>query len=381
MRNCLNNRIVPFILAILLFTGTSAHGEFKDKTWLIIKFNEYDLAINNGDGYSKSTNESGALAWAESYLLEAYLDMYEATLNISYIEKFIIHSNRIITNSDKMMRIADYKGRIRTGWNATKYSENRKPMIHVVNSGMILYPMTKFSLMVKKNKDLSKYSNFAEKLTKLAEDGVLEFESQWKYNTDTGEGTYWFEGDEPMRANLTAPMPINGPLALGRVIVKLYQITGNDSYLSKNIALALYFKRNLHQTNDGMYIWGYRLDMKKYPQIEDISHGAIDVDFAVQSSKISNIFTEEDLMKFSKTLIATKKNGNFSKFVDGSDNGRDKVDYSEASGRWLELSTVDCRVYKIVYDYMINMLQKNNKVHPSVMLGLAKLIKYQNKCR
>jgi hypothetical protein len=241
--------------------------------------------------------------------------------------------------------------------------------------------MVKFSLAVKLNKNLSKYSYIAEKLTKIAEDAVSELESQWKYNADTGEGTYWFEGDEPMKTNLAAPMPINGPLALGRVIMKLYQITGKDSYYSKNMALALYFKNNLHQTTDGKYIWGYRLDIKKYPLIEDISHGAIDVDFAVQSSKISNIFTEEDLMKFARTLIATHKNGKFFMLVDGKDNEKNKTDFSEASGRWLELSAVDCQVYKIVYDYMVNMLQKNTKVHPSVMLGIAKLIKYQNTCR
>lgn len=378
---CQRNILLLMLCAVILL-ALSGPACAKDdvKSWLIGRFDSLDLAINNGDGYGKYSNEDGTLAWAESYLLEAYLDMYEATGKTDYLKKFVVQSKRVYDSTDKARKIQDYKGRIRTGWNSVKYSKNHEPMVHVVNTGMILRPMLRFSLLVKDNKGLAEYADISAKYVKLAEDALYEIEGQWRFDVRSGQGSYWFEGDEPMQADLTAPMPFNGQLAIGRVVILLYRLTGKDSHLLKARGLARLFKDNLSLTGMGAYKWGYRPDIGKYRKPEDISHGAIDVDFTVDAYRADIVFTKDDLKGFSKTLLNIKKDSGFHFYVDGTDDKDEKTWQNDAVGRWLELSEVDCDIYHTVYDYIAARVKNSKKEHPQVLSGIAKLVRHYNDC-
>ncbi len=376
MKNFIVIRLILMIVPII-FVADDLLAQVYDATWLINKFDQYDLYVDNGNGVSKLTNDNADLAWSESYFLEAYLDMYEATKNKKYIESFITQSQRVYNNSDNARGIKDYKGRTRTGWSSSKYSKNKESMIHLVHNGMILYPLVKFSLMVKNQKELSSYAIIANKFRQLAECAFTDFESQWRFDPRTGEGTYWFEGDEPLEADLNEPMPLNGPLSFGRVIVILYRVTGKQEYLLKARALAQYFKNHLIKNNDA-YVWGYRAEMNKYPTVEDFSHGSIDVDFVAQAYQAGIIFTKDDLEAFSRTLVQARIKDKFSTYV----NGKSDVnkDYSHFSGVWLELCSGTCTPYKKVYDYIVNRIKYSDRGWSPIMLGIAKLIKYYDKC-
>ena len=362
------------------------HGINKD--WLIKKFIKLDLAINNGEGYSNYTNEVGTLAWAESYLLESYLDMYLATKDINFIEKFVQHAEKVVNNTDKARSVKDYKGRSRIGWSATKYTVDNKPMIFLVHSAMITYPLAKFSLIVKNDKNFNKYSKIANKFLNLTIEAIKEFDPQFRYDEKTGEGSYWWEGDEPLKTDLKAPPPFNFSLSAGRVFVLLYKITKEKVYLDKATSLAKYFKHNLILTEDNAYLWGYRADIKKFPAYEDISHGGIDLDFAILCAENGIIFDENDMKRFVNTLLRLKKaDDGFFNYVnktdilgENSNIGGKKADLSFTIGRWLELSQFDCSAYKVIAPFLIKRINNSEKEHPIVLLGLAKLIKYYDKC-
>lgn len=395
------NKVV-FLIIILICVAQAIYAEEYDKSWLINKFNELDLAINNGEGYSTATNESGTLAWAQSYLLEAYLDMYKGTRDKRYIDKFLIQAKRVINSTDKARNITDYKGRSLYGWSSQRYSrpfgwkkgdkidlgvENKPRVVLWVHTGMIVYPFEKFGLLVKSDQGLKKYKQDADTLVKFAKESVAVFKDRWRYDKKTKEGYFSVEEDEPVNWNYdeckgNCREAINGDLAIGRVFIGLCQLTANIEYCEKAKALAIKFKNNLIEDGE-RYIWHYRYkeDQRFNKRIEDISHGAIDVDFAVQAYMAGIVFTKEDLKKFAKTLIKVKKKDDkFFMFVDGTDDEKNKTDYSDVSGRWLELSMVDCGVYEVVYNYMKNRIKNSKKEHPQVLLGIAKLIKYYDGC-
>lgn len=370
--------VLTVISLLLVMTNNSVAMMF-DKAWMASQFDNFDFALNKGEGYSKMTNEKAHLAWGQGWLLEAYLNMYEATGNKKYLKKFAVHSERVANNADKNRGVMDYKGRSKMGWSNTSYSKNGKPIVHLAHSGMILYPLVKFSLMVKDRPDLSEYNAMANRYKVMAEKAVAEFESVWKYDARTGQGNYWLEGDEPMTGvSRSTPQPFNGSLALGRVLVVLSQLTGEDAYRSKAMALALYFKTSLSKADSGAYVWPYRKDLAKPP--EDFSHGATDVDFAVQAFKAGIVFTQADLEKFANTLLSCNKQGKLSMYVDCTDNPKKLADYSFSSIVWLEMSPVDCRPYKVAYDYVMNMLRTRKELSPMVLLGIAKLTKYYDVC-
>jgi hypothetical protein len=375
----------PILLSLsLFFMGSQqSNGETYNKVWLIKQFDTFDLALKNGEGYSKETNDNAALAWGEAWLLEGYLDMYETTGQRKYIEKFAVQSERVANNSDKSRGIKDYKGRNLMGWSSTHYSKNNKPVVFLAHTGTILNPLVKFAVMVKNHPELSNYKNLASRYEEMAKMAVSENEHLWRYDVRSGQGNYWLEGDEPMtvayrKIPIPTPLPYNGSLAFGKVLLGLYELTGIDNYRSKAAALALYFKTGLSTTGNGAYVWGYRKDLSKPP--EDLSHGSVDVDFAVQAYRADIVFTKTDLRAFATTLVECNKRGKLSMYVDGTDNPKAYADYNFASLEWLELASIDCRPYGIALDYAVNKMKTTKVVSPVVLLGIAKLAKYSGTC-
>lgn len=382
---CIINIILIINLCLLIRICDSK--DF-NKNLLIKKFEKLDSAINNGNGYINYTNENGTLAWAQSPLLEAYLEVYQNTKDYIYIKKFIHQANHIIAKTDKERGIKDYKGRTRIGWSAIKYSKDKKtPLVHLLHTGMILYPLLKFCSLIKTDASLSPYSETANLFIQIAEEAISEFEDQWRFNKEKDEGCYWFEGDEPILTNLKLPMPLNHNLSIGRVILKLYKLTEKENYLKKCKALGSFFKKNIIETPKGSYIWGYRPIPYTFSQIEDISHGSIDVEFAIEMYRNSLIFNYEDMKKFVQTFISLKKDGKFFKYVNATDDLPGKFnpnapgDLSDSIGRWLELSEFDCLVYKFGFEYFTNRIKNSQREHPQILLGLSKLIKYYDECK
>ncbi|RAV21423.1 hypothetical protein [Paenibacillus contaminans] len=90
-----------------------------------------DQNINFGRGVSESAN-GGALAWGESYYLDSYITMYEATNSKYWLDKIVDHSDRIISNA------SDHDGDGALGWKdhgaAYNQSKNNTFQIEGANS-------------------------------------------------------------------------------------------------------------------------------------------------------------------------------------------------------------------------------------------------------
>lgn len=365
------------LVMCLLCITQEAHAEDYDKSWLLSKFNDFDLVTNNGDGYSKYTNETGALAWSESYILDAYLDMYEATRDDKYLDKFVIHVDRIIANTDVNRGVSDYKGRSAVGWSATIYSKNGERIIWLVHTGMITYPLVRFALIVQTDNVIT-YKNKAEYFMQISEEALSFFDRNWVQDDKLGEGYYQFDVDSPHTTNVDPPMPVpfNQQLAAGRTFLVLYQLTNKRFFYEKAEGLARHFIHRLRKEINGTCTWNYSYDkgFKECNAVEDISHGATDIDFAVLAYRNGIIFNKEDIFHFINTYkINIHKNGKFANTVSGIGEGT----YKESIGRWLELSKFDCFIWNNFYDMVKN---DNLSGGVEILLGIAKLLKYWDRC-
>ena len=367
---------ISCLVIIMYLSDVNAAGNNRDV--FIAKFDSMDNSINKGDGYSTYTNEMGTLAWAESYLLEAYLDMYEATGNSKYLASFVKHADRIVRNTDQKRGLVDYKERSAVGWSSTKYSANGERIVWLVHSGMITYPLARFAWLVKKNR-LDVYSSQAKLYTDTTKAAMAFFDQTWVYDAASGKGYYQFFPDEPISANYPPPMPLpfNQQLAAGRTFLMLYEGIGSVQYHQKAEALARHFLGYLTKGSDGAYTWFYWYG-KGYDRnktVEDISHGAIDIDFAVLACRAGTVFTQSDMNSFLQTYTKKiRKNGKFADFVNGK--GEDK--FKDSVGRWLELADFSC----VPWNDFSNLLSSGTlSGHPQVMLGVAKLVKFYGKCK
>jgi hypothetical protein len=79
-------------------------------------FDALDRSYRNGRGNSLANNDQGALAWGESYFLQSYLLMYDATGNRRYLEKFVAHADRVLARRDSARGVTDYRGLSLPAW-------------------------------------------------------------------------------------------------------------------------------------------------------------------------------------------------------------------------------------------------------------------------
>lgn len=103
------------VLAALLVAGAPAAAAGRDYTQRAT-FDALDQGFRHGRGASESTNDQGALAWGESYFLQSYLLMYEATGDRRYLEKLVAHGDRVLARRDSERGVTDWLGRSLPAW-------------------------------------------------------------------------------------------------------------------------------------------------------------------------------------------------------------------------------------------------------------------------
>ena len=111
---------------------TTEEGESQvtgfDREALIAEFVAFDDSRNEGRAYSDQTTSS-ALAWGESYYLNAYIKMYRVTGDARWLDKVVDHFDRMAAN------MSDHDGDGIPGWQADRYSVSRMRAGELHNRG------------------------------------------------------------------------------------------------------------------------------------------------------------------------------------------------------------------------------------------------------
>jgi hypothetical protein len=363
--------------------------EREQRRWLISRFATLDKALSDGAGFSNRTNDSGALAWAESPLLEAYLDMYLATGNHDHLDRFVAHANRIITNTDHHRNVVDSEGRSLVAWSATRYGEGER-RAYSVHSALIVTPLLRFVNIVKSTPDLQKdYGSWAGRFQKVSEEALSLFEDEFHIDPVTGEGFIVpFHHSEGGEASRFAHAPLNIDAAMGRAYLYLAEATGDTAFRQRARALARHVHSSL-MTRDGRFIWSYYCWRRRAsnPRMEDASHGSLTVAFAVDAFREGLVFDSIDMVAFGRTLEAMSRAGDgFSYFVSGEVREiEDEVVaqseerlYSDgdAIARWLMLLPHAPFVQDSAASYLKRRLSGSERVHPLALLGTSKLLRH-----
>src|SRR5262249_23237732 len=112
------------LTGVVLLTPSHAFPRMEVEE-LAAKFDHMNRRINNGLGYCASLNTTGELAWGESYVLRAYLEMYRATRDTGYLDSFIEHFDRVLANRDNIRHARDYYRKTAlASWGSNEYSGN-----------------------------------------------------------------------------------------------------------------------------------------------------------------------------------------------------------------------------------------------------------------
>ena len=219
-----------------------------------------------------------------------------------------------------------------------------------MNNAMILSPLAKFAAMVLGEESLRPYWNVALWYVDKCIETVDYFQS-W-YITDGTVGYYLIQSEEwTNHPGVNAPHNWNA--AMGMVLLALYRATGEERYLKQAAEIARTLKSELRVLENGSYCWYYWFGegYEEYKSTEDISHGALDVRFAVECYENGIVFDLEDIKRFAMTLKTNLWNGqDFTSSVCGG--GRVNPSIADTGILWVSLGRYDREVLNIVKAYI-----------------------------
>jgi hypothetical protein len=184
-----------------------------------------------------------------------------------------------------------------------------KALDYVVHDGMVLTPIAQFIALTREDGRLARYRETANRLLGIIERHLAhKWDGHWK-EIGEGRGAYLAPKDSAQRYG-GCTLPHNQYAALGRTFVALWRATRNPWYRDRAQAMALNFKHFL-QLDDDHYVW-YYWDAagswdeagRRMHQIEDTSHGRIELDLAIDSYEAGTVFDRQDMRRFARTLVS-----------------------------------------------------------------------------
>jgi hypothetical protein len=311
------------------------------------------------DGGGTLSSDGAALAWGTSYVLMAYLSMYEATGRQEYMDRFLEQCDWILAHRDDRQGVTDdYRGRAIAAWSTLQFGNDGRRYAWPVHAGMIAYPMARWVYLAKSRPNLT--AAHADRIGRYQADmeqTLAAFDDCWRDGPGEQQGRYY----DPW---LKTEMPWNQQHALGRTLVAMWLATGRGKYRDRASRLAASFKQALHRDGDA-YVWGYG-----GPTVwtEDISHGAISVDFAFVCYRAGIVFTAADMDGFINSFRRLPRGPEgFSECVDGTGT----MVHSAQAGRWMHLSYLAPELRQIYGRYVADHWQENPV---AAMLGSAYMV-------
>lgn len=240
--------------------------------------------------------DAAGLGWGTSYTLWSYITFYEATGDPRVLDRFILIADRVWSvRDDRLGRTDEIRGEILPTWSSLRYAGGRRA-VQMVLTAVITFPMARFSRLVLEDPALADYHAKAWEYLLLTEEAVAVHDREWRDGPHADEGAYY---ESP-----TMMTSCNRMHAMGRTLLELWKATGDERYHDRAERLAVYFRRRLVVTPDGAIDWGHFMPdpLGRPPTDEDLSHGALSVDFAALCAEHGMVFTPEDMLGFVRTL-------------------------------------------------------------------------------
>lgn len=104
------------LLAAVLMMFAIHSAIAADSAALVKNFDDYSERVRAARADKASTNLNGDIAWRDSYEMDAYLLMYQATGDANYMDYFIELADMVVTARADKAGMPDWRGWLRRGW-------------------------------------------------------------------------------------------------------------------------------------------------------------------------------------------------------------------------------------------------------------------------
>ncbi len=241
---------------------------------------------------SNKPYDPSLFAWGMHYLARACLDMYQATGNRSWFNKSLSITDYLVLYSDVNADGIPSWGSYNETWGLPRWEFKEYTVWDAVNC----LPIIESVMLVRSEPDLSCDPELVAKADAYLELVRRVVERHHPFWTDVADnqGYYWDDPSEDV-----GPY-VNSFTSLGTVELLLYGLTANETYLDRPRRMVNYLISSMrHDEVANLYTWDYYIGS---PPAEDLSHGAIDLEFLITASKMK-ILDEEHILRLCNTYL------------------------------------------------------------------------------
>jgi hypothetical protein len=286
---------------VLFAAGAAQTNEWADKFTAWHDRNEF-----RGYGHSSSAD----LAWWESYLLQAYLPMYQSTGDTRWLDRLVAHADTMFALMRDVPDTGAYWPGYRDGflgWGTTRYDPNHQYQEYLVHDAHVCLPVARFIRLVLAQASLQpRYLAKARHYRDLIEQNVV---AKWARNWNSDRGN----GDDLEHFGGWRCLPLNEYLVFGELLLELDAIGASlPSLRTASFApgtpdsMAAEFRSGLlYRPEHDAYAWHYYADVSQSKRWEDISHATLDLSFALAAHEAGIAFSDSDIVRFGNTLART----------------------------------------------------------------------------
>lgn len=242
-------------------------------------------------------DDGGQLAWGESYLLSALVEMFALSHDSAHAAQIVALGDWIDrARDDRHGRRDEIRQRVLPAWSSARYSKGRR-FTWAVHTGMIAAPLARFAAIVRSDNTLrTRWGQDADRLLRVAREAVAAFDEDYRPGPGPDEGHVYCP-------YLAKPLPLNMQNALARAWLAIADADGAPAYRERVTRLANFFRHRIRTEKDGSDTWAYWPPLTgANDTFEDISHASINVDFMVLCHEHGIVFRREDLERVGATF-------------------------------------------------------------------------------
>lgn len=270
------------------------------------------------------------------------------------------------------------------------------PLAYSGYLGIIYNPMIRLAEHVKSKAELSELKPAAMRFIKAAEESYKDASARlWRNGPNTGEGYYLTcERGESFPAD-NVGQPINFLGMHTSVQLALFRLTGKKEYMDRAEKMSRLLKNRVqYNQEEDLYVWTYWYEpmttvgwkpedklsanvmyYKGSPNVEDNSHGVLDIAMVTSANRAGIVFTKDDVLRFSNTLLKNvilPDRSGIRRAVDGK--GGDHPAYFPILHGWLELAAYNPKVYHEIRKTYLNRAEEN-------LAFTAELLRWERKMK
>lgn len=270
------------------------------------------------------------------------------------------------------------------------------PLAYTGYLGIIYNPMLRMAEFAQTKPELADLIPAANRFIKAAEESYKDANARlWRNGPNKGEGYYLTcERGESFPAD-NVGQPINFLAMHTCTQLALFRLTGKKEYRERSEKMSQLLKNRLQYNKEGdLYTWTYWYEpmttvgwkpedqlssnvmfYKGAPNMEDSSHGVLDIAMVMAANRESLVFTKDDLTRFSNTLlnnVLLPERTGIRRAVDGK--GGDHAAYFPILHGWLELAAANPEVYHEIRKTYLNRGEEN-------LAFTAELLRWERKMK